>query len=343
MSKLPDSDPKESNRTNSLASIRSRVLSIKNIAALSLLAIFLIFASTRLDLDWTATWRQIKNSDIKFYIMGAISHYIGFYIRGLRWHVMLKNATGPDGKNESIPNPSALAQYVLLGWFVNTVAWFRLGDLYRSYIVSQKSPLSFSFTTGTVLSERIVDTVAVFLLLLAASVMLYESHGFYRLGLFLGIALGLASLATLGILIMKKLGVHFAQILPKRFQKAYWIFVNSAIGSLTQLPLLFTLSLLVWATEIGRLAFVIHALDIGSILPLAVIILVTLASSILTTIPLTPGGLGLVEPGVLGLLVISLPKSEALSIVLLDRSISYLSIIIVGGLLFLLHHTRDTK
>ena len=256
---------------------------------------------------------------------------------------MLKNATGPDGKNESIPNPSALAQYVLLGWFVNTVAWFRLGDLYRSYIVSQQSPLSFSFTTGTVLSERIVDTVAVFLLLLAASVMLYESHGFYRLGLFLGIALGLASLATLGILIMKKLGVHFAQILPKRFQKAYWIFVNSAIGSLTQLPLLFTLSLLVWATEIGRLAFVIHALDIGSILPLAVIILVTLASSILTTIPLTPGGLGLVEPGVLGLLVISLPKSEALSIVLLDRSKSYLSIIIVGGLLFLLHHTRHTK
>ena len=118
---------------------------------------------------------------------------------------------------------------------------------------------------------------------------------------------------------------------------------SSAIGSLTQLPLLFTLSLLVWVTEIGRLAFVIHALDIGSILPLSVIILVTLASSILTTIPLTPGGLGLVEPGVLGLLVISLPRSDALSIVLLDRSISYLSIILVGGLFFLLHHTKHAK
>ena len=34
----------------------------------------------------------------------------------------------------------------------------------------------------------------------------------------------------------------------------------------------------------------------------------------------------------------SLPRSEALSVALLDRSISYLSIVILGGAVFFLYH-----
>ena len=57
----------------------------------------------------------------------------------------------------------------------------------------------------------------------------------------------------------------------------------------------------------------------------------TLANAMLTTVPITPGGLGIVEPGILGLLTLSLPRSEAVSVALLDRSISYLSIVILGA------------
>jgi uncharacterized protein (TIRG00374 family) len=343
MTKLANPNNNELDRDNSLRSIRFRVLSPQNLVGLLIVAIFLIFASTRLDMDWPDTWNRIKTSNTKLYILGVITYYSGFYLRGLRWHVMLKSAGKPDATPGSIPKASALGQYVLLGWFINSITWFRLGDLYRSYIVSQRSYLSFSLTMGTVLSERIVDIVTVFLLLLVASIILYESHRFEGLGLFLCIAFGLTILATLAILIMKQLGVRFAQILPRRLQAAYWIFVNSAIGSLKQLPLLLILSLLIWFTEIGRLTFVIQSLNIDTNLSLSVVIFVTLAASILTAIPLTPGGLGVVEPGILGLLIISLPRSEALSIVLLDRSISYLSILFVGGLLFLLYQTKRAK
>ena len=51
-------------------------------------------------------------------------------------------------------------------------------------------------------------------------------------------------------------------------------------------------------------------------------------------IPVTPGGLGFVEAGLTGLLVLVLPREDAATITLLDRSITYASVLAVGGLVF---------
>ena len=61
-----------------------------------------------------------------------------------------------------------------------------------------------------------------------------------------------------------------------------------------------------------------------------------LAGSLLTLAP-TPGGLGVVESGTVGLLVrlSAIPVDAAAAVVVVDRSISYLSIILVGAVLFL--------
>jgi len=66
------------------------------------------------------------------------------------------------------------------------------------------------------------------------------------------------------------------------------------------------------------------------------VIFVTLANSLLTLVP-TPGGIGAVESGVGGVLVrlSTLSASAAVALVLVDRFISYVSIIIVGAALFL--------
>lgn len=63
---------------------------------------------------------------------------------------------------------------------------------------------------------------------------------------------------------------------------------------------------------------------------------IALANSLLTLVP-TPGGFGAVEPGVAALLVrlSSLTANAATALVLVDRSITFVSIIIVGALLFL--------
>jgi uncharacterized protein (TIRG00374 family) len=87
-----------------------------------------------------------------------------------------------------------------------------------------------------------------------------------------------------------------------------------------------------WMAEVGRLYFVVQALGLPLTLPM--VLFVTVANAILTLVPLTPGGLGIVETGVTGVLVLALAQSDALSVALLDRSISYLSVIIMGALYF---------
>ena len=141
------------------------------------------------------------------------------------------------------------------------------------------------------------------------------------------------SLLVLILLFMRFYGIKLASVLPVRFRRAYQDFQNSTLGSFKNLCVLVFLGTLGWLLEIARLYFVIESLGLSVSLPL--IVIVALGSSILSTVP-TPGGIGAVESGVTALLMISLGRPESLAITLLDRSITYLSVVILGGAAFLI-------
>ena len=63
-----------------------------------------------------------------------------------------------------------------------------------------------------------------------------------------------------------------------------------------------------------------------------------LVASLLTAIPFTPAGLGLVELGVVGILTLiyGVDQEQAAAIALLDRAISVLSIIVLGSIAYVL-------
>ena len=65
---------------------------------------------------------------------------------------------------------------------------------------------------------------------------------------------------------------------------------------------------------------------------------VALIGSLLTAVPLTPGGLGLVEGGMVGVLttVFKASTPHALAIVLVDRAISVFSIVLFGAIAYVL-------
>jgi uncharacterized protein (TIRG00374 family) len=81
-----------------------------------------------------------------------------------------------------------------------------------------------------------------------------------------------------------------------------------------------------------RLYLVVLSLNIA--VPVAVILLVALANS-LTTVPLTPEAWGLWR-GIIGLLVGvgGASNEQAVAIALVDRAVSYWSLIALGFLLF---------
>jgi len=142
---------------------------------------------------------------------------------------------------------------------------------------------------------------------------------------------------------MGRFGHKLVNMLPKKIRVFYTLFEQGALSSFGQLRMLTFLTVVIWLLEAGRLILVAQALGFDIVeVGIALFIFAALANALITAIPLTPGGLGLVEPGVAGLLMITgLAKTEAWSITLLDRSISFLSVIAVGLLVFAFWHVME--
>lgn len=308
---------------------RRRYLGLTTIIPFALAALMLVFLVTGFDVDLAGTWERIKSSNPLLFVLAILVHYTTFAFRGGRWRVLLRNVQPAGTRVLGVAHCSAL---MLMAWFVNSLVWFRLGDAYRAYAYAEHTGESFFRTIGTVLAERVLDVTMVFLLIVAGALTLAiggadASWGFVVVAAVLTIAL-LAML--LGMALFRW---RLAHLLPARLQEFYQRFHQGTIGSFRRLPMVTLLSLLSWLAEVGRLYLVTEA--VGVDISLGLIILVAVANALLTLIPLTPGGLGLVEPGIVGLLMISLPREEALPVALLDRSISFLSLLLVGGVVFL--------
>ena len=319
------------------------MFSIPTLVSFAVAAVFLVFLVTRFEIDWEATWDMLKASNLYLYGAAFASYYMGFILRGLRWRIMLKNANKAAGSDSEVPSVLACSRYIFLGWFANAITWFRLGDAYRAYVFTDATGYSFSRTIGTVLAERVLDVVMIFILLVVAALALYGASDLGGTALFLGIASMLVLVGVVGLLVMKQFGMRLARFLPSSLRSHYDRFHEGVLGSFGQLPLLLLISFLTWSTEVGRLYFVIQSLDLSVTVSFSLILFVTLANAILTTVPITPGGLGIVEPGIIGLLTLSLARSEAISVALLDRSISYLSIVVFGGVVFILYQAGRSR
>ena len=102
------------------------------------------------------------------------------------------------------------------------------------------------------------------------------------------------------------------------------------------LPSLLGFTVLIWLFEGGRLFFVTRSLDAHDV-SVSAVIFIALLSSLITTIPATPGGAGLVEGAVTVSLSLFLKDHQlAFSIALLDRIINYWSLIVGGIVLYLI-------
>ena len=157
------------------------------------------------------------------------------------------------------------------------------------------------------------------------------------------LSVGIAMLVGIAILfgVMGRFGSVVERRLPMRIKRAFTLFREGTLGSFDRLPILVSLSIGIWLLEAGRLLLVSHSL--GFSIGLGLILFVALANALLVAIPFTPGGLGLVEPGIAGLLTIAVARNDAWSIALVDRTISFVSVIVIGLLVFTFWHFMQAK
>jgi len=311
-------------------SIKRRALGLSTLVSLGLAGAFLYFLATRFDVNLNATWTQISAGNPWYLALAFVVHYTTFFFRGARWRLLLKNTQAQDA---ATPGVFYCSQLMLLGWFANSVAWFRLGDAYRAYLYREEQAASFSRTVGTILAERMLDAILVAVLLMVSLMFLFGGSA-GAAWYVVGIALVIAVLLVVALGVLKLARERALRLLPGWLGERYLRLQEGALGGFRQILPVTVLGSLAWLSEIARLYLVVKALGFDLGLPL--IIFIALANSLLTLVP-TPGGFGAVESGVAGLLVrlSSLSISAAAALVVVDRAITFISIIIVGAGLFL--------
>jgi uncharacterized protein (TIRG00374 family) len=276
----------------------------------------------------------IRQANPLLLVAAFLVFYAGFPLRGLRWALLLRGSGFRIGLRDS-------TEILFLSWLVNCLVPAKLGDVYRAYLLKLNSPVSLSRTFGTVFIERILDLFAISVLGLAAGFWSFRNGLPTQIQIVFGIAVAVVIALAVGLLTLRNFGRQIIVRLPvpHKMVELYDRFEEGVFGAvgLRHLPPLVLLTGVIWATEAMRLYLVVAALGFRDVeLGISGAFFVALIGSLLTAVPFSPAGLGIVELGVVGVLTAAygVGGSEATTIALVDRAISVLSIIILGSIAY---------
>ena len=317
-------------------SIKKKVLSFPTLMSFLIGGVLIYFLSSRFNLDWSQMFSHIKEMNIFSYVCALFLYYVSFVFRGIRWRVLGLNASRKLVENSELsfrtPPIYECSLLILNGWFVNSIAWLRMGDAYRAYAFGSRTRAGFSWSLGTIFAERVLDMSTVFVLLLIGGGLLTASIDDTMSRILILSAFAMSVVLLLVVLVIFYAGNWLISFLPEKLSRYVVNFKEGTVGSFDRLPVLIMLGALGWGIEILRLWLVINSLGIET--ELALIMIAALGASLFSTVP-TPGGVGVVEPGMTALLSIGMSGSEAAAVALCDRGITYLSVLVVGLLAFL--------
>lgn len=278
-------------------------------------------------------------------LLGAIAiYYLGFPLRGYRWQLLLRRAGTRIGVRDS-------TEIVFISWLVNCLVPAKLGDVYRAWLLKANFTVSLSRTFGTVFIERIFDLFAIAILGLGSAFWSFRGNLPTGVQVVMGIGLAVIILLSVGLYTVRNFGRRALVRLPlpgkAKLLEFYERFEEGVFAiNPRQVPYLAVVTALIWATEAIRLLLVIEALNFRDVhLGISGAFFVALSASLLTAIPFTPAGLGIVELGVVGILTViyGVDATNATAITLVDRAISVFSIWIFGSIAYVLSGKTRTR
>jgi glycosyltransferase 2 family protein len=296
--------------------------------------VIIVLVVMRLNINVHEVWRNVRGANPLLLLCAFAVYYLSFPVRAVRWQIILGNAGYDRAHSIATPNVYGLMEIVVLSWFANTLLPAKLGDVYRGYLFKKATGVSFTRTFGTILAERLMDILGLFSFLVVSGVLVFGNK-VPRVAVTLFVFGGvLAVCGLVGLLVLRRAEGLLERVVPKKFSVQYRRLEEGIFGSFGRWPALIVLTAIIWTQEGLRVFFITRALDIH--VSLAVTLFVALAASLLTTIPLTPAGLGAVETGIVGVLQwVGVERNAAASVAVIDRVIGYWSVLLIGLVLYI--------
>jgi uncharacterized protein (TIRG00374 family) len=247
-------------------------------------------------------------------------------------------------ERHGMKTPSVWSSFemVVLSLFANCVVPARLGDAYRGFLLKERTKASFGVGLGTILAERLIDVVVMVGVVVAAGAVVFGTHVPGRAGQAFLLGFAAVVIGVIGSIVLYVFHERIERMVPDRFTGHYRR-LNKGIFDILRKPLPFAvLAALIWLMDGLRVYLVAEAL--GADLTLAEAVVVSLLSALVTIVPFTPAGLGVVEGFMIWLLLqVGVMQDTAAAIALIDRSITYLSLIVVGLPLYGLNLRREAR
>ena len=130
--------------------------------------------------DLGETARLLGGAQLPWLCLGAAGVVADLALRALRWQCLIAPIR---------PVPlRRLSGYMLVGYLANNVLPARLGELVRSHYLGDREGISRSATLGTVIVERIVDTI-VLVGIGATAILVLNVRGVVVSAILVGVAL----------------------------------------------------------------------------------------------------------------------------------------------------------
>jgi uncharacterized protein (TIRG00374 family) len=295
--------------------------------AISLVAIWLLIGSV----DIGAALEVLATAQPAWIGLMVLTILLDVAARGARWRVLLAPIA-------PVPYVHALG-YTYVGYLANNVLPARLGELYRSHALGEGEGISRPTVLGTVVVERVVDTVIV-VGLAAFAVVVLSVRGVMSSAVLLGaafVALLVVGLA-IGIALHRLPGADrvaaFAGRWPRVVEAARRLRDGLAVAARpSTLTQALVLSAAAWAASI--LTFLAAGQAVGLELTVAQGALFSAGVALATIVPSGPGYLGTFELTAVGIARgFGIDADDAFAMALLVH-LMQLAITSIGGVIWL--------
>jgi glycosyltransferase 2 family protein len=300
--------------------------------AVSVIAIYVLLNSV----DVGAAFDVLRTASPAWIAVMLVTTTVDVAARGARWRTLLAPIA-------PLPYRRVLG-YTYIGYLANNVLPARLGELYRSHALGEGEGLSRTTVLGTVVVERVVDTVMV-VAIASLAVVVLSARGVMSSAVLLGLAF--VSLLVIGL----GLGIaahrlpgagRVTEIIarrPRLLELARRLRDGLAVaGRPRTLAAALVFSAVAWSASTGT--FLAAGQAVGVELTIAQAALLTSGVALVTIIPSGPGYLGTFELTVVGIAAgFGIGRDQAFALGLLVH-VMILATTSIGGVIAMLAQRR---
>jgi len=296
--------------------------------AISVFAIWVLVHSV----DIGAALDVLRTASPAWIAVMFVTATIDIAARGARWRALLAPIA-------LLPYRRVLG-YTYVGYLANNVLPARLGELYRSHALGEGEGISRTTVLGTVVVERVVDTVMV-VAIAALAVVVLSARGLMSSAVLLGLAFVTLLVIALGLGIAAHRLPGASRVTavvarrPRLLELARRLREGLAVaGRPGTLAVALALSAAAWTASIAT--FLSAGQAVGVELTIAQAALLTSGVALVSIIPSGPGYLGTFELTVVGIASgFGIPRDDAFAMGLLVHLVILLTTS-TGGVIALL-------